>query len=269
MTNSLKRLLLICIGVFSSTLSFCNAGDTVSLRSLCPNSRYQFGGTCFAYAPIYTAMSIMGRIDTTIKDKSIIFSDSYVYSSITKSYPWSKRIRSRCGKWGTYLKTLDFLKLKGTCLEGDFKTKCVKCGKKINKVAPRYKIKEYDVFPNAYRYIIQNNGAKEPFTAEEWVVRKLQKSKPVIVALQQVESFRTLKSGSWNPVYNDFNLVQNRAFANHVVCIIGYQKTADGLFFEVKNNYQNWGNGGFAFVKAKDFLLFCQDLATIEGIKTK
>ncbi len=256
---------------FSPVFSQSNITSTVSLKDYCPTDRGQYKATCFAYAPVYTAFSIMKNLKekrTEVKDKANnAYSDCYVASQLNQTNNWFVEKFTCCGQNGTYLKTLEFLKLNGTCLINDFKEKCVKKRKKLKMDESKLiKIKDYEVFEDVWKYIYESNGKSENYTSEAWIIKNLDKNIPVIIAPQQVASFLNLTDPIWKPSDAEKLVIKDGCIANHVICIVGYGKDSvtDEIYFEIRNNYIPWANNGFAYVKANDFLLFVQDAAIIK-----
>lgn len=260
--------LLLTGALFAQTPS---AEKTVSLKNYCPIFRGQKGATCFTYAPVYTAFSMMKNIETKAASdadkKANAFSDMYVASCLNKTNGYWTRTTSCCGKNGNYLKSLEFLKVFGTCRYDQFADKCIKCNSKLKKVKVenRFKIKGYEVFEDASRFIYSNNGMAKNFTSKGWVIDKLNDSIPVIVAYHQVDSFRDLQQEYWTPSEKEKSIVKGNCVSNHVVCIVGYKTDTEGnTWFEIRNNYLDWGKDNFAYVKAEDFLQFAEELAVIQ-----
>lgn len=258
-------LLLLVSTIFAQTIS-----SKKSLREYCPMGRGQYKSTCFAYAPVYTALSIMknrevNRTDSADKAQSA-YSDCYVASKMNKDNRFWTKTFSCCGMNGTSLKALGFLKYNGTCKLRHFKVKCVKRTTIIEKAEDNLlKIKDYQVYLDANKYISSGNGTDGNYTSKEWIVKQLDNNVPVIVAPHQLPSFLNLKKEIWQPTDKDKELVREKVNPNHVVCIIGYGVDENNnVYFEIRNNYLNWGKNGFAYVKAEDFLLFVENAAVMK-----
>lgn len=265
MTGILAGILFAAVPAFSQLTS------RISLREYCPTERGQYKSTCFAYAPVYTALSIMENKKIERKDEaqkaSHAFSDSYVASRLNKTNGLWVRTISCCGYNGTYLKALEFLKVNGTCRINEFKKKCVKSTRKIKKTdqGTLYKIKSYEVYENVYRHIYKSNGDKDNYSSKDWITSKLDMHIPVIIALQQLPSLLNLKTDNWTPTEAEKKRVKDSCAANHVICIIGYATDPNGnIYFELRNNYKDWGAHDYAYAKADDFLLFVEEAGVME-----
>lgn len=281
------RILILPMAILWPAGLFCqDIPKSVSMRPFCPPVRQQFLATCFAYAPVYTAFSTMDNIRANITDSASkaanAFSDAYVFSNLNRSNRWVTRIFSRCGMNGTYLKSLEFLRVFGTCKMVDynqeFSCQCVKNTNKLQSFTndlpgKLVKISNYEIYINVFKYIDIPDGSTLNYTSKGWILQKLAENKVVIAAINQVSSLLALRQPVWEPTQEDFITLARDVLSNHVLCIIGYKfvKEKDNvnghdrevLYLEIRNNYSPWGENGYAFVNADDFLPFVEDAAVI------
>jgi C1A family cysteine protease len=240
----MKKLLLL----IALTPSVLFSQDSVSLRRFCPTKIGQEGGLCFAYAPVYTALSIETNIKNNESDENSnsfeVFSYGFVASKVKKDKSVFGRIFNKCGRNGTVDLALGILLNTGTVLFSDFPEKC-DCGK-VNyfiQGAEKYKIRDTAIIGDANM---------EAETHIEHIKKALKKNKPVIITVFQEKFFYNSK-GKFSVDFPT-SYERNSKNANHVICIIGFNNAVNGGSFLVKNNYTWWGNDGFAYVKYADLI---------------
>lgn len=227
---------------------------SVNLSSYCPAKQFQYAGTCYAYAAVYSGMSTEFNILNKISDRQQIES-TYFSSGVVASYHNSSLIfykRSKtCDQLGTVQKALDILEKRGTVFITDFDCQCMAFSA-IKKQVPSdshwQRISGYKRLKvhNAY----SNNGI-------QWIKDALQKNHPVMIGMWQNDFVRQLKSKSVNFELPDQATLDHvkkyrRGISNHAACILGYNDAYEGSnvgCFLVKNNFEKWGDGnGFCWI---------------------
>jgi hypothetical protein len=221
----------------------------IDLSNYCPQAREQFKATCYAYAVGYTAYSTKYNIVNNITDRNTIegnaFSEGFVASMVRNNQRvWLRLINTDCGMHGTANLALDVLVASGCVTIKDFTCDCeIGASNEVLEQAKKNKIKGYREITTDF---VSDNDAVSK------IIDELKNSNPVITAIHQTDEFYDLSGASAQ--LKDLN--NEKAFANHVVCIVGYdseQFENEGAFL-VKNNYLKWANKGLCWVKCADFM---------------
>jgi len=241
-------------------ISEVNAQTTnnISLKTFCPTKQEQEGALCFAYATTYTALSIEYNIreDKTDENQKNFnaFSYGFVASKVKKNKPFFGRLFNRCGRNATAKLALEVLQNSGTVPFQDFQEKC-DCSKtdRVADSAKRYKISKFNT--------IGNITIADSLHIQK-IKHELSNKKPVITTILQESFF--YKSNGVKDVTFPGSYTNSEKFANHVVCIVGYDDNHNGGSFIVKNNYKAWGINGFAYIKYEDFIKLIRTSYTID-----
>lgn len=230
------------------------AENSMDLSLYCPVQKYQFAGTCYAYATVYSGMSTFRNIQEGITDRAVIeqshFSAGVVASCHNARLVFYRRSRT-CDQLGTAQKALDILEQVGTVLTSDFDCSCMKFSavkQQIPATANWQKISGYERLAVHNRY--------DP-SFVDWIRSALQDGRPVIIGMWQNDFVRNLIAGSIDydlPDQPTLNHVARypKGISNHATCILGFDDSFNGTgkgYFLLKNNFQNWGNGqGFSWM---------------------
>lgn len=221
---------------------------SVDLSPYCPTNNFQYAGTCYAYAAVYSGMSTEFNILNQITDREQIES-SYFSSGVVASYHNSSLIfykRSKtCDQLGTVQKALEILKKRGTVSVNDFDCQCMRFShikKQIPKNVHWQKIRGYKRLKLHNKY--SDKGLK-------WIKTALDKNHPVMIGMWQNDFVRQLQKKSVKfelPDQETLNHVMKfrKGISNHAACILGYDeqyKGGDVGHFLVKNNFEQWGDG--------------------------
>jgi len=238
---------IIFISIFFPTIIFAQI-DSISLKQYCPTKLGQEGALCFAYAPVYTALSIAHNVTNNQTDETSnafkVFSYGFVASKVKKDKSIFGQAFNRCGRNATVDLAFGVLLQNGTVLFNEFPENCdcKKIDKKLND-AKQYIIKDT---------VIIGDETTEVKSHIEKIKNALKLKKPVVIAIFQETFFYNCKNSKVLEFPLDYK--QHLKSANHVVCIVGYNdKINDGSFL-VKNNYTSWGQNGFSYVKYADLI---------------
>lgn len=254
----MKNITLIFICLF--IINGINAQSTnhISLKKYCPTTQGQEGAICFAYATTYTALSIEHNIRENKTDEALndfnAFSFGFVASKVKKNKPFFGRLFNKCGRNATAKLALEVLQSSGTVPFKEFKEKC-DCSKidKVADLASKYKIKTFNT--------IGNTSISDSLHIKK-IKYELTNRKPVITTILQESFF--YNNNDINEVVFPNSYEKSEKYANHVVCIVGFDDNHNGGSFIIKNNYKLWGKNGFAFVKYEDFIKLIRTSYTIE-----
>lgn len=221
--------------------------QSVSLEAYCPKKNGQYLSTCFAYAPVYTALSIMHNVRAGADDESKanfkVLSDGFVASKVKQEKGFFGRMFNKCGRYATVDLALGVLLKTGTVLKSDFPDGCAtgEISKHIES-AKTYRIKDTVLLGDEKIASVKHIEA---------IKSSLRDRSPVIIALFQEDFFHNNTKYELNFPDNYAGHTQN---ANHVICIVGFDEERMGGAFLVKNNYPNWGKHGFAYVRYEDMM---------------
>jgi hypothetical protein len=230
---------LILLFIITPLLAFSQ--DSVSLFKYCPKKLGQEGALCFAYAPVYTALSIEHNVLNNQTDENSpdfkVFSYGFVASKVKKDKSIFGRAFNKCGRNATVDLALGVLLKTGTVPFSVFSENC-DCEKvdDLIQAAGQFKIRDTTIIGDENINIdthIKN------------IKEALKQNKPVVIAIFQETFFYNNKNYI---LQFPHNYKEHKTSANHVVCIIGYNDSINNGSFLIKNNYTNWGQNGFAYV---------------------
>lgn len=218
---------------------FLNLPDKVSLRNYAPTPGNQGGhATCAGWACGYSARTILyslknGLIDPLINNN--VFSPSFIYNQI--------RVDSTCKNGVSLIDALNLIKNKGALKWSDFDYRCdLEVNESDNSKAGNYKILEY-------REIFFNISEDKILPTK----KSISEYRPIVVAMDCPDSFIECKN-VWEPYQSDYK----RWNQGHAIVVIGYDDEKYGGAFEIINSWGNdWGDGGFGWIKYSDFSYFC------------
>lgn len=208
-----------------------------SLKQYCPTPKSQGNyGTCTSWAAAYAARTIAEAIKNGWTDRAVIdresFSPPFVYKQIKSSTDYNCQNGSYPGH------ALEVMKIKGVPKYNTFHPMCV-------DIIPAY------VFSSAFDYRIDNYF--KLFSKYEAYQAKINKTKkaisencPVVIGMDCYKSFNYAKD-CWNGL-KDVNL------GGHAMCVVAYDDDKYGGSFLLMNSWgTGWGNGGFTWVRYKDY----------------
>ncbi|MBT32578.1 MAG: hypothetical protein CMO01_23195 [Thalassobius sp.] len=225
-----------------------------NLSSYCPTYKYQYAGTCYAYAVAYSGLSTEFNIMHNITNRSEVENTTYsagVVASYHNSSLWFYKRSKMCDQLGTAQKALKILKKVGTVFSSDFDCGCLRFSDIKKQVSPKVhwqRITDYKRLKVHNKYSDSN---------VDWIKSALSKDHPVIIGMWQNDFVRNLTVGSIDydlpdQVTLDYVSQFKRGISNHAACIVGYDDAYNGGdkgYFLLKNNFENWGNGtGFCWI---------------------
>lgn len=248
----MSKVILILIVGLTSTLSAQSLPMSIDLSKYTPYKESQDGGTCFAYATTYTALTIYynlykGVTDTTEVNKNA-FSPSFTASLVRKKKPLFNKLFTlgSCEIGGNIEKSSDVLVQRGAISFGGFGIGC-----SVNITNEQYVIAGGNkiVF---WKYLIDPANELSLASRTQLIKEKLLSNDPVICAIYQTDYL--MNNSSFiitQPVNKDDNLKNKNS--NHAVCVVGYDDNLNGGSFLIKNNYRGFGKNGFAWITFRDF----------------
>ena len=250
----MRNIFILCAvgAVFTAT----GQPAQVSLRAFCPTKAGQDKSVCFAYAPVYTALSIAHNIANGVSDEGDSRFESYSYGFVASRIKQGKgffvRLVDHCGRGGTVELSLAVLANEGTVPYTEFQEEC-ECSKVsgASSDAAKYKIRNWSMLGDV------NTPAAIHIAA---IKKTLAERKPVIIALYSPGFFG--KTGDDVVQFPPLGQRDSTAIANHAICIVGYDD-ARGMFL-VKNNYTGWRDHGFAYVKYTDLIVLVRNSYTLD-----
>ncbi len=207
-----------------------------SLRKYCPEIKDQGEyNTCTAWATAYAARTISeaASFGWTNTDSITMeaFSPSFVYSQLVYSQD--------CKEASSIGESLGLLKEMGVVKYSSCNAPCAGIvSPELQKLASDYKIDDYALIFSDYG---DKNANKVLLTK-----KAISHNRPVVVSMTYYKSFDTI-----NEVWN--GNMDSKA-GNHAVCVVGYDDDKFGGAFEIMNSWgTDWGNGGFAWIRYKDY----------------
>lgn len=216
----------------------------VDLTPYCPEVRHQgYIFSCVGWATGYGAMSIQRAVMNRCTDKTVITRNAH-----SALFLYNQIKTEDCTKGSRISDALKFLTEKGDCLANHFDFDVNNCAQQPDSQVVR----------QASRYAIQDFitlfGLQE--TAEVKVLRVkrvLARNKPVVVGMTVLRNFYDLK----NAVYWHPELGNTTPAGGHAMVVVGYDDRKSA--FRLMNSWgKNWGDGGYIWVKYKDFGAFCK-----------
>lgn len=216
----------------------------VDLSPYCPEVRHQgYIFSCVGWATGYGALSIQRAILNNCTDKQVITRNAH-----SALFLYNQIKPEDCDKGSRISDALSFLNTKGDCLARQFDFDVNDCSKKpdstVSDQAKRYAIEDY----------LTLFGSKEKETEKVRRVKvALAKNKPVVVGMLVLRNFYELKNAQyWHP-----GLGNTAPAGGHALVVVGYDDHKGA--FRLMNSWgKNWGDGGYIWIKYKDFGDFCK-----------
>ncbi len=216
----------------------------VDLSPFCPEVRHQgYIFSCVGWATGYGALSIQRAILNNCTDKQVITRNAH-----SALFLYNQIKPEDCDKGSRISDALSFLNTMGDCLARQFDFDVNDCAKKpdstVSDQAKRYAIEDY----------LTLFGSKEKEAEKVRRVKvALAKNKPVVIGMLVLRNFYELKNAQyWHP-----GLGNTTPAGGHALVVVGYDDHKGA--FRLMNSWgKNWGDGGYIWVKYKDFGDFCK-----------
>ncbi len=226
------------------TRSYTSLPRSWSIREYCPipqdQDEYQ---TCVGWATAYAARTIAEAVRQGNKNTSEItreaYSPLYVYANI-------KYASTRNCNMGTNIeKAMQLLKNTGVVKKKSFDVQCADfVSSKLRTEASKNKIDDYFL-------LFGPNHTYE--TAVSTTKKALVENCPVVIGFFTHVSFMQKGFECWNGK-------ADQETGSHAMCVVGYDDDKYGGAFLLMNSWgTTWGDGGFAWVKYKDYSKYTHD----------
>lgn len=248
------------VKVTMTSATYRNVGSSFSLKQYAPTPKSQGEyGTCAAWATAYCARTILESIANNETDKETItnnsFSPGFVYRlAAPKSLDCRGSLNTEC---------LRQITLNGVPKLSDYSDPCpssIPIG--IFKMAQNNTIK-------TFVKLWDDDGNFLPLVSAkikvQMVKKSLSESCPVVLAIYCPNSFHHYKGGDWRPTEEVGEKV-NHEHGRHAICAIGYDDEKYGGAIEIQNSWgEDWGDGGYAWIKYEDFAKFAYQAIEVVG----
>ncbi|MGC4114845.1 MAG: C1 family peptidase [Myxococcales bacterium] len=224
-------------------LAEADSVSRVSLRQYAPPRKSQGRqGSCVGWATSYAARSILHKRQT---GADLAFSPSFIYNQIGKS---------SCQ--GSYLvRALETMEKTGDLPLSEFAYDQKSC---TRRPSPDEKERAADYRIVGFtRLTVDSDDYRNNATA---VKQHLAQGAPVVIGMKVGGTFETEMQGRrvWRPTEDDYEFRGD--WGGHAMAVIGYDDSLEGGAFELMNSWgDDWGDGGVAFVKYKDFDHFVKE----------
>lgn len=215
----------------------------VSLLEYAPPRRSQGRqGSCVGWATTYAARSIVHARQTGDR---IPFSPAFTYNQVALK-----------GCNGTYLvRALELLESTGAVPLDEFAYDQKSCAKKPSgeqrERAAAYRIAGFT------RLSVDSDDYKTNALA---LKQHLAQGAPVVIGMKVGGTFEDKMEGQrvWHPTEDDYAFRGD--WGGHAMAVVGYDDTVEGGAFQIMNSWgDDWGQGGVAFVRYKDFDHFVKE----------
>lgn len=226
--------------------NYRDIGGSASVKKWAPTPKSQGQyGTCAAWATGFCARTIVeaqryGWTDKAEIDKNI-FAYGFIYRVTSSS--------STC--WGAYTsQCVKNMKDIGIPKLSDYSTHCPqeKIPQSIYNIASKYKIQGYAKLWDEY-----TDNLKQRVDLAK---KSLSEGNPVVISMICPNSFHYPTGDVWIPKEKP-NENPSNPHGRHAMCVVGYDDNKHGGAFEIQNSWgSSWGNGGYIWVKYKDFADF-------------
>ncbi len=215
---------------------------SASVKKYCPTPRNQSGGTCVGWSSSWGVRTILEAKSKGMTDPIEItkqaFSPNFTYLHIKSE----KDIN--CANGAFVDEALELFITKGVPKEVDYPSICAQT------------MPNQDIYDKAAQYKIK--GKARLFDANETPQFTLKACKktlaagtPILIGMLCPDSFFGAKD-VWKPTE-----IANNKMGGHAMCVVGYDDNKHGGAFEIMNSWgTGWGNGGFIWIKYKDFTDF-------------
>jgi hypothetical protein len=217
----------------------------VDLKPFCPAIDNQGDiNSCVGWACGYASMTIQKAFykdwkNQTEKITQEAFSPMFLFNQITQEDCGGSRLRDAG----------ESLKLKGNLRKEEFNAERNSCDR-VPTPLEESKAQANRIFDYTALFI---PSAAERVKIEQ-IKMTLVQNRPVVVGLAIKQNFTELTRGTkfWWP-----NAGNTNSAGGHALCVVGYD---DGKgAFEIMNSWgSRWGNGGYIWIKYKDFAAHCK-----------
>ncbi|MGE5621150.1 MAG: C1 family peptidase [archaeon] len=214
--------------------------SSASLKDFAPTPGFQGTyGTCTGWASAYAARTILEAFKNRWSRGEIIknsFSPSFVYNQI--------RVINDCNAGASLIDALNLLRDAGDMKFQDFGYDCSRAVTDEDRLkANPYKILEYREIAN-----------RKTVNKHQYIRKSLAENKPVVLAFDCPYSFHSAKE-VWTPDSTDYKEWRR----GHAITAVGYDDNKYGGAVEIMNSWgTKWGNGGFTWIRYRDFNYFCK-----------
>lgn len=217
---------------------------SVDLTPYCPEIRHQgYIFSCVGWATGYGAMSIQRAILNQCRDREVITRNAH-----SALFLYNQIKTADCRQGARISDALAFLADKGDCLARQFDFEVNNCEQmpdsSVKTAARRYAIQDY----------LTLFGTQESSETKILRVKKvLAAQRPVIVGMSVLRNFYDLKNAQyWHPT-----LGNTGPAGGHAMVVVGYDERRGA--FRLMNSWgKTWGDGGFIWIKYKDFGDYCK-----------
>lgn len=220
---------------------FENLPSSYSLVPYCPTPQTQGQfGTCTSWASAYAFRTILEAVkyNWTSKEKitSEAFSPIFIYAQIKDPND------SECHKGSHISDAMNRMKNVGAAKKRSFNVMCAsRIPDDVMYSAAAYKIGNYTSLVTYGQFMMEGVKISR-------IKKAIYNKQPVVIAMHIYPSFNNCKD-VW-----DGNLTGKSGY--HAMCVVGYDDTRYGGAFLIQNSWgENWGNGGYVWVRYKDFCL--------------
>jgi hypothetical protein len=218
---------------------------SISLEKYAPRRQNQgMQGSCVAWASSYAALSILYSRETGLDPNETAFSPSYLHTRI--AFDNCERAYLVDAMWE--------MKIGGVLPLSKFAYDEFSCSHKPEPFeeseARRFSIKGFNRLTESVNDYRVNLSA---------IKQNLAQGSPVVIGMMAGGSFTKAMQGqtTWFPKEADYNM---RNFGGHAMCVIGYDDYHEGGAFQLMNSWgEDWGQGGLAWVRYKDFSYFVKE----------
>ena len=223
--------------------SYKSMPAAASLEKFCPTPGDQGQySTCVAFSVAYHLRTILWAKQNNLTDASKInqriFSPSYVYEQIKAAGDVN------CQEGTNPVDAFELMKNLGVATN---QTMPYQCGA---TVAVEAMLEGFD-FRIADYQILYLPDEPAPSVKINTVKKALSEGYPCMLGFIVAESFYTSKA-LWEPLATDDGPTGQHG--RHAMCIVGYDDNKYGGAFRVLNSWgSTWGDGGFVWIKYKDF----------------
>lgn len=217
----------------------------VSLKSYCPRPLHQGRqGSCVGWASAYAARTILQAKATGQNPNQTAFSPAYLYNQIALD-----------GCNGAYmLEAMKTMKERGAVPYNKFSYDDRSCSNypsdQAIELGQQFRIKGFN------RLTLDHDN----YTPDiQGVKQNLAQGAPVVIGMMVGGSFMNQMVGQsiWYPTQRDYAM---QGYSGHAMCVIGYDDNLEGGAFQIMNSWgEEWGKGGFAWVRYRDFEHFTKE----------
>jgi len=231
--------------------------SSVSLRQYAPTPMNQGEqGSCTGWSTSYAARTILESVASGSDPNNAPFSPSYIFN---------QEHGSNCNGAVMY-DVLTKLSQEGTLPLSEFPYDARSCDRtpssQQRNEAHSYKILGFNRLTNGQNFNIDLTSMKQ----------NIAKGAPVIIGMPVGGTLMNLarneNNGLWKPTDNDYNALEDfrngdyrrSGLGGHAICVIGYDDNKFGGSVEIQNSWgKDFGDGGFFWMKYKDFKNFCME----------